>query len=251
MGEQVMKPARRLSREIVQLMLEMNSELRQRGVTVALTASDACEQLIQQSARFEDTELASLRRRLVATVTDVPETKPVVEAAQAGPALAAGDDVARENVEPFNVFVRDPEKAQFTCDQCQRNIKLDPVQLEADAPPLSVTCACGALMHVDADGRKYPRHSTRLSGRYTQPEQGKSGAIVVEDISFGGLRFVTSLPHQIAHGDRLDIQFTLDDEDKSIITEPIEVRYVNQNAIGAQFANAENFDKRLVKYLFR
>ncbi len=259
MVEQVIRPARRLSREIVQLMLEMNSQLRQRGITVALTAADACDQLIQQSASFEEAEIVAARRRLIAVVTDVPEveTSSSVQPKLPPRSLSAKMETIQEaNVkqppaEPLNIFLRDPENAQLTCDQCQTALVLDPNQVTADAPPLEVTCACGAMMHVDSDGRKYPRYATNLPGQYTHSTSGKTGALVVKDMSFGGLRFITSALNQIADGDRLEIQFTLDDEAKSLISEPIDVRYVNQKTIGAEFANGENFDKRLVRYLFR
>src|SRR5688500_10023297 len=69
MTEQMYTLTRGLSREIVQLMLEMNSLLRRYNISVSLIASDVYNQFIQASETIEDDDIVALRGRLVAAFT--------------------------------------------------------------------------------------------------------------------------------------------------------------------------------------
>ncbi|ETW92307.1 MAG: hypothetical protein ETSY1_44215 [Candidatus Entotheonella factor] len=66
MSERKQRSTRYLSRETVQLMLQMKSLLRQYGVTISLTAPDVHNLLIQAAAAIDDDEIDYLRLRLIA-----------------------------------------------------------------------------------------------------------------------------------------------------------------------------------------
>ena len=292
MTEQMYTPTRGLSREIVQLMLEMNSLLRRYNISVSLTASDVYDQFIQASEMIEDDDIVALRGRLGAAFTRVlqegasgadgsklalenlpasvtmpgetpepvansPETMAPQPLLQADPGESTADrahGLASNPQTPGksqNVFLRKlRKKSRLTCDQCQSTIVLKLAET-ADLP-VEVPCPCGNKIQVDADGRKFPRRAASLSGHYVKPENGETGTIMIDNISFGGIRFHTEdNTHSIAHDDRLHLQFTLDDEVQSVVSTKINVRYVLWNTVGAQYLDTANFDPHLAAYLMR
>jgi hypothetical protein len=292
MTEQMYTPTRGLSRETVQLMLEMNSLLRRYNISVSLTASDVYDQFIQASETIEDDDIVALRGRLVAAFTRVlqegasggddselaldnqpasvtmpgeilepvansPDTMAPQPLLQAEPGESTADiahGLASNTQIPGksqNVFLRKlHKKSRLTCDQCQSAIVLTPEET-ADLP-VEVLCTCGNKIQVNVDGRKFPRRAANLSGHYMKPETGETGTIVIDNISFAGVRFHTNDDtHSIAHDERLQLQFTLDDEAQSVVSIKISVRYVLWNTVGAQFIDTANFDQHLAVYLMR
>jgi hypothetical protein len=292
MTEQTHTPTRGLSREIVQLMLEMNSLLRRYNISISLTAPNVYDQLIQASETIADDDIVALRGHLVAaftrvlqegasgadgselalenppasvtlpgeipeSVADAPETMAPQPLPQAEPGESTADTahgLASNTQIPGksqNVFLRKlHKKSRLICEQCQSAIVLT---LEETAGlPVEVPCTCGNKIQFDADGRKFPRRAANLSGHYVKPENGETGTIVIDNISFGGIRFHTKDDtHSIAHDDRLQLQFTLDDEAQSVVSKKISVRYVLWNTVGAQFIDTANFDQHLAAYLMR
>ena len=292
MTEQTRTPTRGLSREIVQLMLEMNSLLRRYNISVSLIAPNVYDQLIQASETIEDDDIMTLRGRLVTAfmrvrqeeasgadnselvlenppasvtmpgeipepVVDSPETMAPQPPPQAEPGESTADIAHGLASNPQipgksqKVFLRKlHKKNRLTCEQCQSAIVLT---LEKTAGlPVEVPCTCGNKIQVNVDRRKFPRRAANLSGHYVKPENGETGTIVIDNISFGGIRFYTKDDtHSIAHDDRLQLQFTLDDEAQSVVSTKISVRYVLWNTVGAQFIDTGNFDQHLAAYLMR
>ena len=282
------RPTRGLSREILQLMLEMNSLLRRYDSAISLTAPDVYEQFIQASETIEDADILALRGRLIAAFTgepyqetsgaastesemeellvletlpegttellsDVPEPMtPQAEPEETTADTAPGSEASAWTPgESQSVFLKNLHKqSRLTCNRCKATIVLTPEQLVD--PPVEVVCTCGHGLQVDADGRRFSRRETNLSGQYVKPENGETGTIVIENISFGGIRFRTENDgHGISHDDRLQLQFTLDDEAQSVISNKISVRYVLWNTVGAKFIDTVNFDQKLAAYLMR
>ncbi len=146
------------------------------------------------------------------------------------------------------VILNTPRTGLLRCDACQRT-----TTVKATASPdeaVEVMCVCGASYRVLLDSRKYDRKKTSLPGFYVdQQDEMKTGTIVVENISFGGLRFRTTSPQNIAFGDLLNIQFTLDDQMKTLVWEKARVHYVNMDIVGVEFMEPDEFNKDLAAYL--
>ena len=60
MAEQVHSPSRGLSRQVVQLMLEMNGILRRHGISIALTGPHVYDDIVRASETIDDAELAAV-----------------------------------------------------------------------------------------------------------------------------------------------------------------------------------------------
>jgi PilZ domain len=291
MTEQMYTLTRGLSREIVQLMLEMNSLLRRYNISVSLTASDVYNQFIQASETIKDDDIVALRGRLIAAFTrmlpegasktngselelanppasammpgeilapvaDLPETmapQPLLQPDSGEPTAHIVHGLASNLQTPDkiqNIFLRKlRKKKRLTCEQCHSTIVLTPE--EAANPPVEVPCTCGNKIQIDADGRKFSRRAASLAGHYVK-QDGETGTITIDNISFGGIRFHTEDDtHRIAYDDRLQLQFTLDDEAQSVVSTKISVRYVLWNTVGGQFIDTANFDQHLAAYLMR
>ncbi len=148
------------------------------------------------------------------------------------------------------IYLYSPLEGLLTCEQCQRllAIRFQPQQPE----PVHVQCLCGRPYQVEVEPRKYFRKLTQLSGTYRDSmDDVKTGAIVVENVSFGGIQFRTTSAHSLARGDRVHIQFMLDDEQQTCIQEQIRVCHVQGDTIGTEFLDADSFNVDLAAYIIR
>ena len=73
--------------------------------------------------------------------------------------------------------------------------------------------------------------------------------MVVENVSFGGLRFRTLEPHTLQLQEHICVNFRLDDTPRSIISEPVRVRFVREEIVGVMFLSTDHFNKALALYL--
>lgn len=148
------------------------------------------------------------------------------------------------------VALTPPRTGLLRCDQCQRTNTVMAAASQEEA--VEVQCACGTVYRVILDSRKFDRKPTNLPGFYVdQNDDTKTGTIVVENISFGGLRFRTTSPQNVTYDDLLYIQFTLDDDVQMLIWEKVRVHYVHHDIVGVEFMDLDKFNKSLASYLMR
>ena len=285
MAEPMSRPSPNLSRQTVQLMMEMKQLLRSHGILISLTSSDALEQLIQGSEGIEDESVRRVRQQL----TGEPEAEeagqaetpppapnpPGLELELPSPARLRDDGAAQPMVpraeEAVSVAVdplpsQDPsgaapvlkkiyphstQRAVIVCDACQTAISVRRERVN-QTEPLRVDCSCGRLYVVEMETRQFPRKSVRLPGRYVGlDDETKAGEVVVENLSFGGMRFRLTEPQTLVRDDRLMLYLTLDDDAQTAIEHEVIVRYVSQDIVGAAFDASARFEPRLAAYLIR
>ena len=257
MTEPGYRQIRKLSRQTVQLMLEMKSLLRQYDITISVSAPDAYEQLIQASQAIDDDDVADVRRRLIAAGlpgedNGLPSESMLARGNSKSTSqnnkkiLAVHPEVSPEpdRIEPAEpihkvLYPHAPHEGLLTCDRCQATIAVK-VKPLGETQPIPVQCACGMSFRVVLASRQYPRRPCQLPGVYIdQHDETKTGTLVVEKVSFGGVRFRTTSDHSIALNDQVQIQFTLDDEHRTIIWEPVCVSYLDGNTMEAKFVGAD------------
>jgi hypothetical protein len=73
--------------------------------------------------------------------------------------------------------------------------------------------------------------------------------MVVEDLSFGGMRIRLLAPHQLTRHARLHLSFTLDDAGGTVIEVQVRVRSVRGQTLGVQFVNVPPIPHALAVYL--
>ncbi len=148
------------------------------------------------------------------------------------------------------IALNTPRTGLLRCDQCQRTNTVVAGASQEEA--IEMQCACGVVYRVILDYRKFDRRLTNLPGFYVdQNDDTKTGILVVENISFGGLKFRTTSSQNVAYSDLLHIQFTLDDEARTLIWEKVRVHYVHNDIVGVEFMDLDKFNKSLASYLMR
>ena len=153
------------------------------------------------------------------------------------------------------VFINDNGQGTFICPACNKGVIKDLSEFiqTPSAVRLKCKCSCGNHYRVLVERRRHFRKSVNLTGRFlfqNSNAQSVKGLIKVLDISQSGIRFsVNSIP-EFQIGDKLTIEFNLDDEDRSQICEVGTVQRIQTNIIGLTFKTTDHYGK-LGQYLFR
>ena len=92
--------------------------------------------------------------------------------------------------------------------------------------------------------RKHARKETRLQGicstgdlaEYERDSlKGRATDMIVDNISRGGIAFTLSMPFKTSVGDMLNVRFTLDTKNKTVIEKKVVVRRVESDVIAGEF----------------
>ena len=137
----------------------------------------------------------------------------------------------------------------FICPNCGYDRALTEDEKKKYKTFFGVDCKCGKKYECHVEYRKNYRKEVTLYGDYFQEESWTSGEIQVKDISLGGVGFYTLEPHQLQLGDIIKVRFRLDDLKATTINRPVEVRFIKDKFIGAQFTEKQLYEKDLGFYL--
>lgn len=142
-------------------------------------------------------------------------------------------------------------EGHLTCRQCQGSLALSLARLHR-TQRFTVSCSCGMQYEIVVGSRRYSRRATHLPGLYKDSaDADKTGEIIVEDLSFGGIKFRTTAPHTILSRDRLDLAFTLNNRAQTRIEDQVRVRYVNGAVVRSTFIDENAFNLALAAYLLQ
>jgi hypothetical protein len=153
------------------------------------------------------------------------------------------------------VFLRHMKEATFTCPKCNYLVvkdlsKLVPFQ---SAIRINCKCKCGHSFRTLVERRQYFRQSVNLVGMcfYRDGEGNlKEELIKIIDISKSGLQISINRESVFKMGDRLTVEFRLDDIERSAIREEGTVKRIRSKNVGMQFDTIDLYGK-LANYLFR
>jgi len=129
------------------------------------------------------------------------------------------------------VYISSKQMATFICPQCKRS----------------------KTVSVARYARRKYRRQTNLPARYIHLIDGRKvgqGVATVRDLSAGGMKLRFSSPPQLAVGDLLQVEFRLDDANRSPISKKVIIRNISGDQAGTEFALTEACDKALGFYLF-
>jgi hypothetical protein len=153
------------------------------------------------------------------------------------------------------VFINDRGEATFICPTCNKGVirDLSDFMHTRSAVRLKCRCSCGNVYRVLVERRRHFRKPVNLVGLffYTGGKCGQvKGLIKIRDISQSGLQFsINSMP-EFKVGEKLTIEFTLDDEEHSKIREEGTVSRIQSNIVALKFNTTDHYGK-LGRYLFR
>ena len=151
------------------------------------------------------------------------------------------------------VFVNSENKAIFTCPKCTKAKTVDISKLDIEKKKLNirVKCTCGHIYPVVLERRKFYRKKTSLPGIFISEQNMKEFSMTVTNISRFGLEFNGSESEKLKVGDRIGVEFRLDDKSRSLIRKKIIIRKIEGKTVGAEFSFPDEYDKTLGFYLFR
>jgi hypothetical protein len=159
-----------------------------------------------------------------------------------------GDQMAEGEKEVLKFYANEG-RVTLCCPKCGFMRQIEIAQLKSVNGPIKVKCRCQNVFHAQVEMRQFFRKQTSLPGEFTNVATGKSGRMVVKDVSIGGLGFITDEAGMLQPGDVLKVRFTLDDAHSSEILRKVTVRSVRHSMVGTEFSDGKPYDKDLGFYL--
>ena len=133
-------------------------------------------------------------------------------------------------------YVRNDDTATLICPACKTVKHIAAGDFRQGKHTITVHCICQQTFNVLFDFRQYYRKQVNLPGTYEIISEGRSGGgiIQINNISRSGLRFTVSGLHRIEEGQKLRVEFQLNDKKKTPLKREILVKTVRQNTIGCR-----------------
>ncbi|MBW2406913.1 MAG: PilZ domain-containing protein [Deltaproteobacteria bacterium] len=147
------------------------------------------------------------------------------------------------------VFVDDSNIATVICPKCGLEKNIDVTGFTDTHKRLKATCKCCEVFRLTLEYRKHYRKKVRLHGEYFIQGKDERGEIVIEDISASGVRFACLKPHYISRNDSVELRFTLDNPMRTKIQGLVNIVWIIDRNIGAQYIDPKSLEKDLGFYL--
>ena len=154
----------------------------------------------------------------------------------------------------LKVFLNEKNQSVIICPKCGKTKTADLSRYEKLNSNLQfqAKCACSHTFKVTVEKRRFVRKRTTLKGwiyRYTGTDKKIKEPVTIKDLSSTGVKFIFENAALLSVGDRLMIEFNLDDAKGSSINDEIVVRNIDDFYIGAQFCFRGYSGKALGFYL--
>ena len=155
-------------------------------------------------------------------------------------------------------YINNDQTATFVCPQCQKPLIKNVSKYVAldEQVRLKVKCSCGHQFKAVLEKRKKFRKSTTLDGRYKYsvktPDNRSTevtGRMTVTDLSFTGLRVKLPIAPRFAVGDKLTVEFKLDDQNQTLVSKEVIVQNITGLYAGFEFIFNQSYDPSLGFYL--
>ena len=159
---------------------------------------------------------------------------------------------------PQKIYLTESDKVTFECPKCHasKNADISKYKKMTSSVTLKVKCPCGNVYSVTLERRKHYRKETKFPGIFTfRPLVGndQKGPMTVLDISKGGLKFKMLSTPIFIRGDIIEVEFNLDNKNRTQIKKQVYVRNIKDNFIHVEFCSFntnDSGDKALGFYLY-
>ncbi len=151
---------------------------------------------------------------------------------------------------PVKIYISNDNMATFTCPECSKSRTVDVSKYKHAETAIKVKCKCkcGCSYTAVLERRQYFRKETNFPGRYVTV-RGEKGLMTVVDISRSGLGIKLSSKPNFKIGDKLTVEFNLDDQPRSLINREVIIMSIRDLNVGTEFSSMDHYD-RLGPYLF-
>ena len=151
---------------------------------------------------------------------------------------------------PLKVFVKDDDSAVIKCPFCRSVRTVSAAKFKELNKVLKVKCVCKQIFGVKFEFRKMYRKDTNLSGSYVSLSTATDGGnITVKNVSMDGIGFVPLFQHNTEANDTIEVTFTLDNNDATVIEKKAIVKMSTANYIGCEFVEKDVYNKALGFFL--
>ncbi len=150
------------------------------------------------------------------------------------------------------IYLSKKNRVTLVCPHCGLYRPVSVTKVRVLGRPVKARCTCGQSFTVEFERRSLHRKALNLPGSYRKPDATTIGFgdILIEDLSRGGLAFRLVGLGEVQEGDLLDVQFELDDEERTPIRARVVVRHILEGKYGCQFVQLEpGYQKSLSFYL--
>jgi hypothetical protein len=155
------------------------------------------------------------------------------------------------------VFIYKDNKAIIICPKCEKSKVIDVSEKFGSKyrVRLEHECSCGYVYVGLLERRKRHRKTVNLPGTYicfNSGEQEAKGSMTIQDITRAGLSFKVdeSANQKFNKGDKLLLEFHLDDKSKSLIKKEAVICNIRGPYIGVKFSFVDLYDRALGMYMF-
>lgn len=179
-----------------------------------------------------------------------------------------------------SVQIIDQRTAVFTCSRCKQVVRIKASDLvHQTTKKLNITCSCGHRNKSVLEYRRSLRKNTNIPGIYKIDDDTgaeKTGSMTVKNISWQGFKLkISSHEHCIKEhdlqcdrydrenhhsrsiylqnflnvGNRITIEFFLDDPKMSFISRPVNIIWLQGDEVGVELCHPEDFEPSIRFYL--
>ena len=156
------------------------------------------------------------------------------------------------------IFVTNDNKATLSCPASERSRTIDasPCMGMSRVVRIKIKCPCGHQYPTELERRRHFRKVVNFKGAYFQAPGGRHvgrGDMDVLDLSRTGVKMRLSGNKAFRVGDKLTVEFQLDDRKRSKIRKESVVRRIDGSELGAEFIPTDPADpnaKAIGFYLF-
>ncbi|MDM8517632.1 PilZ domain-containing protein [Desulfobacterales bacterium HSG16] len=146
------------------------------------------------------------------------------------------------------VFINNDDKAMFVCPSCGKEKILDVSRYKdvGKTVRLKRICSCGYSHIVLLERRKFYRKSVAIPGIFMKENERETRKMLVIDLSRSGVKIETEEGVTLKLGERLFVEFRLDNRQKTLIRKEVFVRSVFGRQAGTEFCS-RNHDNPIDK----
>ena len=138
---------------------------------------------------------------------------------------------------PVKVYVQDSGRALLVCPSCGLAHELDAAKYRNQSHTLTARCRCRNTLSISLEFRSQARKEVRLEGsfRSRNPASSAGGSMIIYNLSRTGIGFSVLSGEEPRIGEKLRLEFQLDDRKAGIIIKNAVVKSVHDQIIGCAF----------------
>ena len=154
------------------------------------------------------------------------------------------------------VYISKKNTATFVCPNCENTTTADVTRYAKidKTVRVNIKCRCGQAFTAVLEKRRRYRKNTRLPGTYSYERPDGTldkGIMRVEDISSSGMKLKLNVGRAFNVGDRIKVEFNLDDPQHTLIEKIVTVKNVTDSHVGVAFNERDGDDPSLGFYLLK